>query len=137
MIVQVLKGMPRILTADWRAMPVTIPGKAIGSTTKNEMASRPKNLKRETASANNVPKNKAMAVAAIATTTDKTNESRKPWLPAVMPNQSVVKPGGGKVKVRSSVVKAYSKMIANGKYKNASATHVPNLIPNGDRGSRD
>ncbi len=43
MIVISPKSIPTVWNVVRRAMPVTTPGSAIGSTKKNEMASRPKN----------------------------------------------------------------------------------------------
>ena len=41
--VHVLNGTPAIAKEDRSAIPVTMPGSAIGSSTRNEIASRPKN----------------------------------------------------------------------------------------------
>ena len=47
-------------------MPVTMPGSAIGSTISRFSDSRPKNLKRCTASAASVPSTSATSVAPVA-----------------------------------------------------------------------
>ena len=47
-------------------MPVTMPGSAIGSSSTNETASRPKNRNRWTAKAASVPRTSAIAVAPTA-----------------------------------------------------------------------
>ena len=54
-IVQVENGMSIRLKAERRAMPVTMPGRAIGRMKSTEIASRPKNFIREIAAAASVP----------------------------------------------------------------------------------
>ena len=51
-------------------MPVMIPGSAIGSTSTNEIASRPKNRKRCTPKAAAVPSTSAIVVASAAALSD-------------------------------------------------------------------
>jgi hypothetical protein len=43
MIVNVVKPIPEALIVALRAIPVTIPGRAIGRTSRNETVPRPKN----------------------------------------------------------------------------------------------
>ena len=50
----------------FRATPVTMPGSAIGRITRNEIVSRPKKLKRATASEASVPRTSATVVAIAA-----------------------------------------------------------------------
>ena len=45
-IVQMLNGISKLLIVELRAMPVTMPGSAIGSTSKNDTAFLPKNRNR-------------------------------------------------------------------------------------------
>ena len=55
---------------EFSAMPVTMPGSAIGSTSRNETASRPKKLKRATPNAAIEPSRSATPVATSATRTE-------------------------------------------------------------------
>ena len=56
--------MPRTcVNVELSAMPVTIPGSAIGRMTRNEIVSRPKNRWRATAIEASVPSSSASAVA--------------------------------------------------------------------------
>ena len=87
------------------AIPVTMPGKAIGSNNRKEMDSRPKKLLRYTAAAANVPKIRAAAVATLATCNDNVRERQRSARCNATPNHLVVKPGNGKVYVVSSGVK--------------------------------
>src|ERR1019366_1173314 len=75
---------------EFSAIPVMIPGRAIGSTKTNEMVSRPKNLKRWTAKAAIDPSVRAIAVASMPARTDNHRALRISWLCQVMENQSVV-----------------------------------------------
>ena len=88
-------------------MPVTMPGSASGSTTINEIASRPKNLVRYIPAEINVPRISAATVATAATSSDRLNADQKSGrLVMIVSNHLVVRPGGGKRNVRSSVVNA-------------------------------
>ena len=58
------------------AIPVTTPGRAIGSTSRKVMASRPKKRKRETAAATAVPRTSATAVARPAALSESRSASR-------------------------------------------------------------
>ncbi len=64
----------------FRAMPVTMPGSAIGSTTRNDSAFLPKKSKRASANAASDPRIIAIAVAASPTLTLVSSASRTPWL---------------------------------------------------------
>ena len=77
------------------AIPVTIPGSAIGSTTRNEMVSRPKKLNRVTASEARLPSTSAIAVAASPTLIEVMKASWAPWFSIAFGNHSVVRLGGG------------------------------------------
>src|SRR4051794_26097414 len=91
-----LSGMPTTwMNVFWRATPVTIPGRAIGSTTRKETVSRPKKRWRATANDAIEPSSRAMAVAAAPTLIEVQKASRAPELSTASPNQCVVKPGGG------------------------------------------
>jgi len=97
-------------------MPVTMPGRAMGSKTMNEIASRPKNLLREMATAISVPSTMAMSEAISATPTDNHSAFHRSARSArATRNHSVVKPGGGKVNADSCVLNAYRMMRSNGK----------------------
>ena len=64
-IVNRLRSMPRIwVKVELSAIPVTIPGSAIGRITRKEIVSRPKKRCRATASEASVPSTSAIAVAA-------------------------------------------------------------------------
>ena len=71
-----LNGTPAIAKEDRSAIPVTMPGSAIGSSTTNEIASRPKNRVRYTAAARRLPITSAINVAIDATVTD--SRKRRP-----------------------------------------------------------
>src|SRR3954447_9906582 len=60
----------KYLIADRRARPVTIPGRAIGSTRSSDSEFCPKNLNRDSAKAADVPSRRAIAVAASPTLTE-------------------------------------------------------------------
>ena len=55
------------MKAERSAMPVMMPGSAIGRMTSSEMVSRPKNFVRDTAAAQSVPSTSAIAVEIAAT----------------------------------------------------------------------
>src|SRR3954454_13711003 len=78
-----------------RATPVTIPGRAIGRITRNEIVSRPKKRCRATASEASVPRKSAIAVATSPTLIDVQKASRALLELTASENQSKVTPGGG------------------------------------------
>ena len=91
---------PRPTPRNWvkvvfRATPVTMPGRAIGRMTRNEIVSRPKNRKRATAREASEPRISARTVATAATSSEVKKASRAPLLVIASPTQSVVSPGGG------------------------------------------
>src|SRR5262245_23654816 len=81
------------------ATPVTTPGSAIGRTTRNEIVSRPKNLKRATANEATLPRSRAIPVATAPTLIDVQRASRAPVLSIASLNQWVVRLGGGHARV--------------------------------------
>jgi len=95
MIVQNENGISARLKAERKAIPVIMPGSAIGKITKSEMVSRPKNLDLETAAAQSVPRTSAITVEIDATLTDNPNASQTSDLPQVTANHFKVSPGGG------------------------------------------
>ena len=98
MIVKKVKPPKKFVKTLFKAIPVTIPGSAIGSTNIKEITSRPKKLYRAIAAAANEPKIKAMMVANEAVNTDKRIASFTPELDAAFDHHIVVKPVGGQLK---------------------------------------
>ncbi len=96
-------GSGRLRKVAFSAIPVTIPGSAIGSTTRNETASRPKKRCRATASATSDPSTSASAVAPSAACSDVQSASRTPGLSIARPNHSVVSPWIGQTSERRSL----------------------------------
>ena len=77
-------------------MPVMMPGSAIGSTNSSEIASRPKNLARDSAAAASVPSTSASAVAIAATSTDSRSAGQMSGArPRRRRTIACVSPGGG------------------------------------------
>src|SRR2546423_13442080 len=97
MIVVSEKMTPRLLKNEFSAMPVMIPGSAIGSTSTREIASRPKKRKRCTAKAAIEPSSVAMPVASKPARTDSHSASRTSALCQVEENQRVERPGRGQL----------------------------------------
>src|SRR3954447_22848519 len=96
MIVHVENGMFMMSKADRSAIPVMIPGSAIGSTNRSETDSRPKKRARDSAAPASVPKTSASSVAMSATFRDSQSGghiSGRSYHAAW--NQRVVNPGGG------------------------------------------
>ena len=97
-------GSGRLRKVVFSAMPVTIPGSAIGRMTRNEIASRPKKRCRATASAASEPSRSAIAVAPSAAFTERSSASRTPGLSSTArPNHFVVRPGIGQTSERRSL----------------------------------
>jgi hypothetical protein len=92
--------------AELRAMPVTMPGRAIGRMKPMAIRSLPRNSRRASASAASVPSDTAASVAASATSAESKSAERTSSLPSAAENQRVVKPCGGKENALSSVLKA-------------------------------
>ena len=85
-------GSGRFRNVAFSAIPVTIPGSAIGRMTRNAIASRPKKRYRATASAASVPSSSAIAVAPRAAFSETRSASRTPGLSIAFPNHFVVRP---------------------------------------------
>src|ERR1700722_16972264 len=96
-IVSSEKLTPATLMNEFNAMPVMIPGRAIGSTSRNEIASRPKKRKRGTAKAAIEPSVIAIAVEMSPARTDSHSAWRISSLCQVEPNQRVESPGSGQL----------------------------------------
>src|SRR5262249_46695484 len=92
-------GKPIVPKVVLRAIPVTMPGNAIGRITANEIVSRPKNWFRATAIDASVPRARAMAVAPSATPMEVTNAARRPVFSNASTTHWVVKPVGGQADV--------------------------------------
>ena len=93
----------RFRNVAFSAMPVTIPGSAIGRMTRNEIASRPKKRYRETAIAASDPSTSAIRVAPRAAFKETSNASRTPGLSIARPNHFVVSPSSGHTSERRSL----------------------------------
>ena len=94
-MVQKENGMSARLNADRNAMPVMIPGSAIGKITNSDITSRPKNAVRETAAAHKVPSTSAITVEMEATFTESCSASQTSGRFQVTASHLAVKPGGG------------------------------------------
>ena len=94
------------MIADRRAMPVMIPGRAMGRMMKRLSVFFPKKLVLQTAAAARVPTTRATTVEIAATRSERPNAALISEFCQATPNQSVVNPGGGKRKLADSVVKA-------------------------------
>ena len=86
-IVRVPNGIPRPWIVALRAIPVMIPGRAMGRTRANAIVSRPKKRKRWTANDASEPRTIASRVAWRATVIDRAKASRTPSLAYASPNQ--------------------------------------------------
>src|SRR5919198_907981 len=82
---------------EFRAMPVITPGKAMGRTSRNETASRPKKRNRVTALAAAVPSTSATAVASPAAFSERTRASRASWFSQAAVNHFVLNPAIGQL----------------------------------------
>src|SRR3954447_2182850 len=91
-IVRYDRSKPQKVKHELIAMPVRIPGRAMGSTSRNEIVSLPKNRKRCTPKAAAEPSATAMPVASSAALTDSQSASRISWLCQVWPNHLVDSP---------------------------------------------
>ncbi|MCY1443349.1 hypothetical protein D9M71_597590 [compost metagenome] len=90
-------SMPRVLNADSRAMPVMMPGRAMGRISISEMLSLPKKSRRYSAPAARVPRIMAISVATQAILTDSQMASSTSLRWATMANHFRVKPCSGKL----------------------------------------
>src|SRR5436309_11447314 len=111
---------------EFRAIPVMIPGSAIGSTSRNDTDSRPKKRKRAIANAAAEPSTSALAVASSAARTESQIASRTSWACHATPNQCVVRPGMGQL-CTFDLLNAYTMISASGIHRKSttSAVHTP------------
>src|SRR5262245_59704254 len=96
-IVQKLSSMDQKPKNEFRAIPVMIPGSAIGRTKTKDTAFCPKNLWRESAKAAREPRTRANAVAVRPALTDSQSASRTSSSCQAAENHCVVKPGIGQL----------------------------------------
>ena len=96
-------GCSTFWIVDCSAIPVTMPGSAIGRITSTLITRLPKKSKRVSASASSAPSASAIAVAPSPAFTDVNSASRGPWACAPSSHHSVVNDGGGQPKVRSAL----------------------------------
>src|SRR5882724_1745032 len=89
--------MGLLLKKEFSAIPVTTPGSAIGRTSRNVIASRPKKRKRLTAVAAAVPSTRAIAVAMPAALSDRTSALRASSLCHAAWNHLVLNPAIGQL----------------------------------------
>jgi hypothetical protein len=80
-----------------------MPGSAIGRTTANDSASRPKKRNRWIANAISVPSTSATAVAPAPAFSDVISACWAPALPHASAHQRNVSPGGGQLELRSGL----------------------------------
>src|ERR1700730_10880725 len=106
------------LMNEFNAIPVMIPGRAIGSTSRNEIASRPKKRKRSTAKAAIEPSTIAIAVEIRPARTDSHNAWRISALCHVELNHFVDRPFSGQLWMFEGL-NAYRMMIAIGTNRNS------------------
>src|SRR3984893_7503736 len=127
MIVVSEKLTPLKLMNEFSAMPVMIPGSAIGSTNRNEIDSRPKKRKRWTANAAIEPSSTAIAVESSPARTDSHSAWRISALCQVEENHFVDRPCRGQLCTLDGL-NAYTRMIAMGKNRNSkiNAVHTAN-----------
>src|SRR5260221_8252880 len=95
-MVQKLNGTEPRAKAARSEMPVTIPGRAIGSRMSRVTVSLPKKRKRYIAAAAQVPRIRAIDIENKAMRTERPRDSQKSARAKVTANHCVVRPGGGK-----------------------------------------
>jgi hypothetical protein len=120
-IVAVPSWIPVKEKNEFSAIPVMMPGSASGSTSRNEMASRPKNLNVCSAYATAEPSSRASAVATSPTRTDSRNALRTWESCQATPNQCSEKPAMGQLSM-FDWLNAYSTMSTIGTNRNASTS---------------
>ena len=116
----------RLIPADWKAelsaIPVMIPGRASGSTSSSETASRPKKRKRCTPKAAAVPSRSATAVANRPALTESQSAECTCGSFQATENHFVLRPGMGQL-CTFELLNAYRQMMAIGtKRKRSTAT---------------
>jgi hypothetical protein len=94
-MVQKLNGTSARLNAERSEIPVMIPGSAMGSTTRSDTVSRPKNRVRATAAAQSVPSTSATSVEIAATRRLSDSAAQMSGRAQARPNHWSVSPGGG------------------------------------------
>ncbi|CAM5404514.1 hypothetical protein SANTM175S_09047 [Streptomyces antimycoticus] len=94
-------GSRTVRKAALRAMPLTMPGSAIGRTSRKDTVRRPKKRWRWTAYAARVPSTRAIAVAASPALSEVSRAWRAPSLCRAARHQRPVRPLGGQPKERS------------------------------------
>src|SRR5438034_11800785 len=104
------------------AMPVMIPGSAIGRTSKNETDSRPKKVNRAIANAAADPRRSADPVASSAARTDSQRAARTSCEGQATRNDFVVKAASGQLWMLD-LLTACTMMSASGRQTN-SADHA-------------
>src|SRR3954452_9914003 len=109
-------------------MPVTTPGRAIGSTNRNEIVSRPKNLKRCSANASADPSSMAKAVAPSAALIESFSASRTSELSQASPNHFVESPGSGQSWMFDEL-NAYRQISSSGSQRKATTSTVQAARP--------
>src|SRR4029434_5839469 len=110
-IVVIRKGIWKLLIVVLRAIAVTIPGSAIGRTSRNDTLLRPKNRNRWRANAPARPRARANRVAIVATSSELASASRTWGLRQAIPNHFVVNSSIGHACATLSL-NAYRTMIA-------------------------
>jgi hypothetical protein len=88
-------SMPPSVIAASKAMPVTMPGSAMGNTNNTVSASRPRKVLRASANAASVPRIMASVVAQAATPNDSDRLCQMSGREKATPNHFSVRPGGG------------------------------------------
>src|ERR1041384_120553 len=88
-------SMPPIFIAASNAMPVTMPGSAMGSTNNTVNESFAGNFARASANAASVPRISAMTVAQAATPSDNVSDCQMSARSNARENHLSVNPGGG------------------------------------------
>src|SRR5215208_3634659 len=121
MIVKSPKFVDQKTKKEFSAIPVMIPGSAIGSTSRNETVSRPKNRKRWTPNAAIDPSTSATTVATAPALSESHSASCIAPLWIAGPNHLVVRPAIGQL-CTFDELNAYRQMITIGTYRNASTS---------------
>src|SRR6476659_2491996 len=112
-----------LLKNELSAMPVTTPGSAIGRTSRNVIASRPKKAKRLTTEAAAVPRKSAISVATPAALSERTSASRASWLCHTAVNHVVLKPAIGQLWMFEEL-NAYTQMRTSGSHRNSTSARA-------------
>src|ERR1700757_2509171 len=119
-IVQIERLMWPVTNAELSAIPVTMPGSAIGRTSRKETASRPKKRKRATPKAPAEPSASAMPVAMSPTRTESHNDVLTSDVQAAW-NQLVLYAEIGQL-CTFDLLNAYSMISASGTQRNSTTS---------------